>query len=197
MPTIEEAVAAADKIQGWMLEVELRWLATTAQGKDLAVEIGSWRGRSSKAIASMIGGTLFCIDPWDQGLADYLKSKGSPVAIPEGVDGVFSEFKANLATEIASGKVRPVRSKSHKAMGDVLPVIGNRKLDMVFIDGSHTYDAVHADVKIWMPMVAKGGIICGHDYDHRDYPGVKKVVTELVQNVHILPGTGLWWSQIV
>jgi hypothetical protein len=36
--------------------------------------------------------------------------------------------------------------------------------DFVYIDASHTYEAVVADLEAWYPKIRKGGMIAGHDY---------------------------------
>lgn len=48
--------------------------------------------------------------------------------------------------------------------------------DIVFIDGDHSYEAVFADIRAWWPKVRLGGILCGHDYPHRRFPGVRRAV---------------------
>ena len=48
-------------------------------------------------------------------------------------------------------------------------------LDMIFIDGDHTYDGVHSDYTLYRKFVRPGGIIMFHDIEdtpyHRNYPG--------------------------
>jgi len=44
-------ISRADKIQGWMEIEELRWLAETAKMHSNICEIGSWKGRSTRAMA--------------------------------------------------------------------------------------------------------------------------------------------------
>lgn len=50
-------------------------------------------------------------------------------------------------------------------------------LDFVYIDASHDYDSVVADIQVWWPKVKPGGILGGHDFDFI-HPGVIKGVIE-------------------
>jgi len=47
---------------------------------------------------------------------------------------------------------------------EAAPLFKDGYFDLVFIDGDHSYDAVIADIKAWIPKVRNGGILCGHDY---------------------------------
>ena len=38
--------------------------------------------------------------------------------------------------------------------------------DLIFIDGDHRYDGVHADIQIWSKSVKVGGMLRLHDYIH-------------------------------
>lgn len=49
--------------------------------------------------------------------------------------------------------------------------------DFVFIDASHSYKAVKADIAAWAPKVREGGWLGGHDL-HSAYPGVQQAVAE-------------------
>jgi len=49
----------------------------------------------------------------------------------------------------------------------------DKSVDMVFIDGGHTYAEVKADIEAWLPKAKK--LICGHDYT---WMSVQEAVTE-------------------
>jgi predicted O-methyltransferase YrrM len=59
---------------------------------------------------------------------------------------------------------------------DVAAGFENESIDLVFIDADHSRDAVLGDLEAWTPKVKKGGVIAGHDYGARRYPGVKEAV---------------------
>jgi predicted O-methyltransferase YrrM len=42
-------------------------------------------------------------------------------------------------------------------------VLGGAKLDVLFIDGDHSYEGVKKDFDLWSPLVRPGGIILFHD----------------------------------
>jgi predicted O-methyltransferase YrrM len=42
-------------------------------------------------------------------------------------------------------------------------VLGGRPVDVLFIDGDHTYDGVRSDFEMYAPLVRSGGIIGFHD----------------------------------
>lgn len=52
-------------------------------------------------------------------------------------------------------------------------------LDLVFIDGDHSYEAVMADIAAWQPLVRPGGVLAGHDYGTF---GVTQAVRECFPN---------------
>lgn len=67
--------------------------------------------------------------------------------------------------------------------------------DIVFIDAAHDYDNVLADIKAWWPKVREGGILCGHDFQHK-FPGVHRAVAKCfpLLRVSIMPDS-VWVVQ--
>lgn len=182
-------VELANAIQGWMPLPELEWLSKTAETRKLIIEVGSWKGRSTKALAASTPGFVYAVDHW-KGSKDELDSSHAEAAWL-GPDGLYNIFAANLAAEIASGKVIPIRADSEAAVPILAKALGDRKADMIFIDCDHSYEAVKRDILAYRPLLADGGILCGHDYEPGG-PGVIQAVNELVPGFSKGGGT-IWY----
>lgn len=161
---------------GWMSEEELRFLAETAEKSNRIVEIGSWAGRSACAFGVNTPGVVFCVDVWERNLVH------DETATPEGnLDvSLFNEFRKNLA----GLPVIPVVLDSLTAAERFR--IAGEKFDLIFIDGDHREAAVRMDLYAWRPLLAEGGIFCGHDYGFDNWPDVKAVVDEVVGPVSVI-----------
>lgn len=137
---------------GWMAPGELVWLGEHAANMNSVVEVGSLRGRSAFALLTACKGTVYCIDPWggDEG------------------DNCYAAFMDGCG-----------HFPNLVAIRDFSPAAGSRvpgPVEMTFIDGDHNYEPVKADVEYWLPRTTK--LICGHDYNHGAWPGVRQAVHE-------------------
>jgi predicted O-methyltransferase YrrM len=68
--------------------------------------------------------------------------------------------------------VHAVRGNSHDAQTRerVEALLGGRALDLIFIDGDHTYDGVYRDYEMYRSLVRPGGLIAFHDIVHTHWP---------------------------
>lgn len=170
-------------IGGWMSEKELIWLATQALTRKYIVEFGCLHGRSSRALADNMpqNGKLFCVDPW---AGDYYDDRDGKVSINT---RVYPYFLQNMQDHIQEGRVIPVRKYSYQFSSPVM-------MEMVFIDGDHRKETVRKDIINGLNMLKENGLLCGHDYGHPSWPGVKEVVDEMFgKNIQI---EGTIWSTI-
>lgn len=174
----------ANEIDGWMSERELKWLAEVASRFHVVLEFGSWKGRSTKALASAMHplGKVYAVDHFEGTIDGVLKC-----------GDVYQQFCANLADEIKTRKVVPVACKT--ADFRVCCPSQFLKAEMVFIDADHSYEAVKADIRMALSVLADPGVICGHDYTD-DYPGVKQAVHELVPTAQKIDGGDIWWATV-
>ena len=65
----------------------------------------------------------------------------------------------------------------HDLRGDGVPEPA-LPLDVLFIDGDHSYGAVLADLETWAPQVRSGGMVLCHDADTPAFPGVRQAIDE-------------------
>lgn len=54
-------------------------------------------------------------------------------------------------------------SQKEKTVSILKKMLGDSSIDILFIDGDHSFDGVMSDFKMYSPLVRKGGIIAFHD----------------------------------
>ena len=170
---IDKALA----IEGWMLPTELAWLAEKASKAQIGIEIGSWMGRSTRAIGDHIQGTLFSIDNW-RGLRRSKHHRSKRL------------YFNNLHDLLGSGKIVSIEHNSQLGIPHLLK---DHQADFLFIDGDHSYDGCLSDITHFSSIVRSGGIISGHDYDHPKHPGVRQAVHHAFGDYINLHDT-IWWT---
>jgi predicted O-methyltransferase YrrM len=167
----------AEKIEGWMAFEDLTFLAQQAQKHTRILEVGSWLGRSTRALADNTKGVVYAVDTWDgsdeQFQKDFLAGKPK--------DWLFEEFKRNMGAN-----TRPIRLTSLEAAAE----LGELRFDMIFLDASHDYENVKADILAWKPLLTKGGLFCGHDR----YP-TARAVNELLTGVKYVADGIIWYTE--
>lgn len=159
-------------------------LAKNPQIKN-CLEIGSYLGASAYFVSAGLkknrsNGKVFCIDTWNND------------AMSEGNRDTFSEFTKNTAP--FSELIIPVRGFSTEVVGQVARQ--TKHLDLLFIDGDHSYKGVKADWDAYKHFLKSGSIVVFHDYGWAE--GVKRVIEEdakpMVGSFGSLPN--MWWGEI-
>lgn len=154
------AIEVAKRIDGWQLDTEILYLAEVASQCETALEIGSYCGKSTVAIAAHLSGDLpymACVDDW-RGENDRPGKNGHVL---------FNEWTENLK---AYEFVEPfaIQSKvileESKVMEELLGNAGSGGFDLIFIDGSHDTESVLVDCEIADELSHESTIIIGHDY---------------------------------
>lgn len=147
------------------------------------VEIGSYLGASAcflAAAAKELGGgsKVYCVDTWlNEGMT-------------EGLRDTWEEFVSN--TRPYARWIVPLRGHSE----DIAKGFGEA-IDLLFIDGDHSYEGCRRDISAWLPYLREGGIVVLHDYGWAE--GVRRVVTEWIQprqkgRGHVFENT--YWAEI-
>ena len=126
-----------------MYESELQWLLKTSSEMESVVEVGCYKGRSTQALLLGCRGKVYAIDNF--------------VGVPgenEKSDDLFLEFVNNVGHFY---NLQVIRNESIIASR----FFADKSIDMVFIDGDHSKEAVKEDITAWLPKCKK--LICGHD----------------------------------
>ncbi|OGF77244.1 hypothetical protein A3I27_00115 [Candidatus Giovannonibacteria bacterium RIFCSPLOWO2_02_FULL_43_11b] len=143
-------------VEGWLTEDEglfLYEITKNVKEENAAVEIGSWKGKSTICIAKGLNdgrkGKVYAIDP-HTGSPEHRNIFGK-------VD-TFKEFEENISNKEVNSFVMAIRDTSENASKKFeLPV------EFIFIDGDHDLRAVAKDFESWFPKVIDGGTIAFHD----------------------------------
>jgi predicted O-methyltransferase YrrM len=143
-----------------------------ASGSVIA-EIGSYLGASACFLASGRWnriGKLYCIDTWEND------------AMSEGPRKTFDAFLRNTSV------FKDIIALKGKSTDVAKLVVG--PVDLLFIDGDHSYQAVIADLNAYLPKVKVGGLLVLHDWGWAE--GVQRAVREIIVPIqvaqpHILP----------
>jgi len=139
------------------------------------VELGSYLGKSASVFAAMSGKdtVIYCIDLWNN------------CAMPGGVLDTYTEFLKNI--EPWKDRIIPIRANTHDEKFQTIPAIdfseGMLEIDLLFIDGDHSYEGCLADLKCWYSRVKPGAKIVLHDYtETAPGCGVKQAADEFFSN---------------
>jgi predicted O-methyltransferase YrrM len=140
-------------------------LIETVQLKNKRVcEIGCFRGVSTETFLQYSPAEFYAVDIWGMNI-DYHEC-----------DWLGNLNFANIEREFREmttlyDNVHIIKNYSI----DAAKLFSNNSLDLVYIDGEHTYEAVKNDIQSWLPKISYGGYIAGHDYVQ---PQLKQAVCE-------------------
>lgn len=144
--------------------VRLYELGKSASRFGPCLEIGSYCGKSAAYIGMGCkenGGILFSIDH-HRGSEE--QQPGQEFFDPELIDGetglidTFQIFRKVIGHLALEDTVVPIVAPS-----EVVSRHWSTPLSMIFIDGSHTFEAVSADYHNWSPHLLPGGFLAIHD----------------------------------
>lgn len=146
-------------------EVVAGLLADPIRGAEVGVRAGNTTRYLLGRFPSL---TIYAVDLWT-----VLPSRDRP-GYQTYSDWNFESIHADFREKVRSYGERCIELNmdSVEAAGHV----EDGSLDFVFIDAEHTYEGVTRDIQAWRPKVRRGGILCGHDYGHPRFPGVKLAV---------------------
>jgi hypothetical protein len=147
----------------------------------IIIEIGVFKGTFAKFLQTFSPCKLILIDPWVEGEILYSGDQdGNNIKIYKAeelyreVSEYFLEYKNVIVYKDFSY--------------NVLNNLEENSVDLIYIDGDHSYEGCKKDLILSYSIVKNGGWICGHDYEMNMqkaekelFFGVKQAVTEFCQ----------------
>jgi hypothetical protein len=147
----------------------------------IILEIGSWEGRSALCwadIAKNNNGMLLCVDTWLGSTEHYENSlptgewQRGRIFLEDGYPSIYKTFVTTIRNNDLQNYVIPIPIDSHQAF--IILHKANVSPDVTYIDASHDYDSVLADLN-WAKRIGSK-IICGDDYYYFEHSGIKDAV---------------------
>jgi predicted O-methyltransferase YrrM len=163
---------------------EMCRLYLLSNDRKYVLEIGSYIGASACCFGAALkeagSGKVICIDTWNND------------AMTEGNRDTWQAFQNNTASY--KEHIVPVRGFSTDVVDKAAACV--KSLDLLFIDGDHSYEGVKADWEAYKHLLRPGSIVVFHDSGWAE--GVKRVIEEdaipLVSSSDCLPN--MWWGVI-
>ena len=128
-------------------------------------------------------------------VAKHLAIETECVAVDSWVGDAHASFHSNEVFETfrdTIGKLYPDQAYIRGMFQDALRSFEDKSVDLLHIDGYHTYEAVKDDFETWLPKMSDDGIVIFHDINvHERGFGVWRYWEELKQRY---PGFGFMHS---
>ena len=162
-------------LDGWF-DFEDVYIFAVNVAPDIAhfVEVGAFLGKSTSFMAVEIAQStkdirFDVIDTWQGSLEHQPGAEHARSEVSGGT--LYEQFRRNMKP--VAHLLNPIQASSLEAVKRYK----DSSLDFVFLDASHTYEDVKADIQAWKPKIKKGGYLGGHDFQI-DFPGVVQAVQE-------------------
>ncbi len=141
--------------------------------------VAAIKPRTVVEIGTARGGSLFLLS-----CASDLNARLVSIDLPAGLyGGGYPAWKGFIFRRFVgkSQTLHLIRGDSHKeaTFNRTVDVLKGSPVDVLFIDGDHSYESTRSDYAAWGPRVQKHGVICFHDYQNAHYlDGVTKFIDE-------------------
>lgn len=130
--------------------------AAGAPREGTVLEIGSYKGRSTVALASIVRqyglGRVVAVDPHTS------PSSTDPDLRAQGKTTSWDDFVGNLERAGVRDTV-----EAHRELSGDLARRWHEPLRLLWIDGDHTYEGARADLDLYRPFLVDGAIVAMHD----------------------------------
>lgn len=161
--------------------------------KGTIIEIGCWEGKSTSRIAnSCFPENVVCNDTWLGNIAESnITGITHTTELILKERDVYSCFLNNM-NQLTKGNYIVIKKDCLEWLKEF-----KEPIKFIHIDASHEYESVYETIRLCLPNIVKGGIICGDDFlsaninRHDLHGGVERAVRELLPNFRHIDN--LWY----
>ena len=112
--------------------------------------------------------------------------------------GFYQQFNVdeNKLYEIFLKNINPIKNRVRyykKSSVETATLFEDKSVDIIYIDGRHSYSSVTDDIKAWYPKMKESGVMGFDDYLNPNFEGCKKAIDEFVKE-HNLELTLCGWT---
>lgn len=135
------------------------------------IEVGTWKGGSAIQMGSLLDlagskAKIYCIDTW-LGAAEFwtgelARTPERNLLLKNGYPQIYYQFLSNVVHNGLQDYIIPIPVPS--SIGAKILKAQGVKADLIYIDGSHEYEDVIADLNSYSELLNPGGIMFGDDY---------------------------------
>ena len=151
-----------DDLQGWGDDDPIFEALVKFKRPKIIVEVGSWKGASAIRMARAcrelgLDTKIVCIDTWLGSLEMYVRREKELAPCPyaalahrHGWPQLYYQFLANVIRQGFAGVITPLPLPSAIAA----QLLARRGImpDLIYIDASHDYESVKADIQAWLAL---------------------------------------------
>lgn len=179
-------------LRGWNNHTE-HFNNLLGAGSRLVIEIGSWLGNSAIHLANAApNAEIVCVDTW-LGAREMWENHGDPeryqsLKLRNGYPSLYYDFLSNIVRAGKQEQATPMPMSSGVAF-EFLQRNLLTQPDLIYIDGSHSYNDVWQDVTAALRLNPR--VLCGDDFC--DWQDVRLAVVDVLgeDNLEVLAG-GFW-----
>lgn len=153
-PIIFEKPRLTTSLSAWQGHIPFAMLLVQTDRPKILVELGTHAGASYSAFCQAVEQSktdtkCFAIDTWmgDDNTAAFEYGVDVLKTLREYHDPLYGSFSSLIQS----------------TFDDALPSFADGSIDLLHIDGLHTYEAVKHDFETWLPKMREDGVVLFHD----------------------------------
>jgi len=176
-------------LQGWGQHSPIFEHVISTYRPSRMIEVGTWKGASAIKTAELMKSyqipepQLICVDTWLGSVENWINrddpSCFASLALKWGRPDLYYTFLTNVVRTRQTDVIVPFPADTNTAAKFLLRK--GMHADAIYLDASHEYEDVIADLGAYWKVLRPGGVLIGDDYEL--WPGVFQAVNEFAERL--------------